>query len=212
VAIAAQTNCRGPQAKPAAVALPCLALPGSLLGLPVQVRHKQRGSSLLGVIDTSSMYSVINWQAARELGIASGPTDAKLGSATKVVGITADGTAEMPIVSVKISMFATPEGLGCKLGGISKQEFEASGKGNGWDIELKAKDLKGGVEFGRVNAAVGDAIQLQLLADAAVGHFCGGAVLIGQDVLAQLPRCTISAKDKCLWADRPARIEDCPPI
>mmetsp|Transcript_90863 Transcript_90863/g.236724 ORF Transcript_90863/g.236724 Transcript_90863/m.236724 type:complete len:519 (+) Transcript_90863:81-1637(+) len=212
VAVTAQTTCRSPQAKVGAVSLPCLALPGNLLGLPVQVRHKQKSLPLLGIIDTSSMYSVINWQAARELGIASGPADAKLGNAAKVVGLTADGTAEMPIVNVKISMFATPEGLGCKLGGISKEEFEAAGKGNGWGIELKAKDLKGGVECGRVNAAVGDALQLQLLADAAVGHFNGGAVLIGQDVLAQLPRCTISAKDKRLWADSPARIEDCPPI
>lgn len=212
VAVAAQAACRGPQANAGAVPLPCLALPGSLLGLPVQVRYKQKTLPLLGVIDTSSMYSVINWQAARDLGIASGPTDAKLGGATKVVGLTPDGTAEMPIVNVKISLFATPEGLGCKLGSISKHEFEAAGKGNGWDIELKAKDLKGGVECGRVNAAVGDAIQLQLLADAAVGPFTGGAVLVGQDILAQLQRCTISARDKRLWVDGPARIEDCPPL
>jgi hypothetical protein len=209
----AESASKGEQSRAAgAQALSCLELPNGLLGLPIQVRHKQSTKPMLGIVDTSSMFSVISWQAAKELGIGDGPDDSKFANATKVVGLTANGTAEMPIVSIKVSIFGSPQGLGCKLGGISKEEFESEGKGNGWSVDVKAKDLKNGIECGRVNAAVGDDVRLQLLSDIAVGQFCGGAVLIGQDLLVQLPRLTISAKDKRLWADPPTRIVDCSPV
>ena len=59
-----------------------------------------------------------------------------------------------------------------------------------------------------MNAAVGDAIQFEMLSDSAVGQFIGGAMLIGQDILAQSPKLTLSAQDRQMWLDPPSRIVD----
>ncbi|CAK0835735.1 unnamed protein product [Prorocentrum cordatum] len=122
VAVTAQTTCRSPQAKVGAVSLPCLALPGNLLGLPVQVRHKQKSLPLLGIIDTSSMYSVINWQAARELGIASGPADAKLGNAAKAAAW--DAEAEWELLKQAIRTVSDRMAAGRDRAGVAPPEVD----------------------------------------------------------------------------------------
>merc|ERR1719401_2867770 len=103
-------------------------------------------------------------------------------------------------------MCNTPPGLGCRLKDPSKEDFEATGRGKGWQLDLKG--TKPCVEFGRVNAAIGDAMQFEFLSDSAVGSFNGGAILIGQDVLAQAPKLTLSAKGAEAWLDPPGRLVD----
>uniref|UniRef100_A0A7S1R2B3 Peptidase A2 domain-containing protein n=1 Tax=Alexandrium catenella TaxID=2925 RepID=A0A7S1R2B3_ALECA len=190
-------------------------LPGGLLGVPVQVRGKRKGAAatnvVLGLVDTGSMFSVISWQAAKDLGIAEGPGDAAFGNSTKVAGPTKDGVAEMPLVNVKVSICTSPAGVGCRLGGLTKEEL-AEGRGQGWRLDFAGKDCKPCAEFGRINAAIGDAIQFELLRDSAVGEFIGGAVLIGQDVLAQAPKLVLSAKDRQVWLDAPSRVIDASPL
>lgn len=187
-----------------------IELPRGLVGIPVMVRPlRKQAKPFLGVIDTSSMFSVLSWQAARELGIAT----ASLNDAVKVVGASKDGPVEMPLVNVKINLCGTPEGLRLTVdGGLTKEEFEQSGKANGWSIKLDVAELKPNVEFGRVNAAIGDAIQFQCLADSTVGEFNGGVILIGQDILAQARRLTVSARDQRVWIDPPGRLVDTSPI
>mmetsp|Transcript_42655 Transcript_42655/g.132739 ORF Transcript_42655/g.132739 Transcript_42655/m.132739 type:complete len:354 (+) Transcript_42655:550-1611(+) len=200
---------------PCSVHLHGIQLPGCLLGVPVQVRGKRKASVantvVLGLVDTGSMFSVISWQAAKDLGVADGPDDPVFRNCTKVAGPTKDGVAEMPLVNVKVSICTSPAGVGCRLGGLSKDEL-VEGRGQGWRLDLTGKDCKPCAEFGRVNAAIGDAIQFDMLSDSAVGQFTGGAVLIGQDVLAQAPRLVLSAKDREVWLDPPTRAVDASPL
>jgi len=113
-------------------------------------------------------------------------------------------------VNVKVSLCKTPAAVSCRVGAISKEDFEATGRGNGWSLNLK--DAKPSMEFGRINAAIGDAMQFEFLSDSAVGSFTGGAMLIGQDVLAQAPGLTLSAKGSEAWLDPPGRLVDASPI
>mmetsp|Transcript_55512 Transcript_55512/g.165035 ORF Transcript_55512/g.165035 Transcript_55512/m.165035 type:complete len:520 (-) Transcript_55512:50-1609(-) len=200
---------------PGSVHLNGIQLPGGLLGVPVQVRGKRKGavstSVVLGIVDTGSMFSAISWKAAQDLGIADGPEDPTFGHSTKVAGPTKDGVVEMPLVNVKVSICMSPPGVGCRLGGLTKEEL-SEGRGQGWRLDLSGKECRPCAEFGRVNAAVGDAIQFEMLRDSAVGEFIGGAVLIGQDVLAQAPKLVVSTKDRQVWLDPPARVVDAGPI
>lgn len=202
----------GAQAKIPGVHLPGVNLPGGLIGVPVQARLKKKGpaQAVLGIVDTGSMFSVISWQAAKDLGIADGPEDPALRNATKVAGATKEGVVEMPLVNVKVSICSTPPDVRCALADFSKEDFEATGQGKGWYLNLK--DAKPCVEFGRVNAAIGDATQFEFLSDSAVGSFSGGAMLIGQDVLAQAPRLALCAKGAEAWLDPPGRLVDATPI
>mmetsp|Transcript_56544 Transcript_56544/g.175771 ORF Transcript_56544/g.175771 Transcript_56544/m.175771 type:complete len:527 (+) Transcript_56544:61-1641(+) len=202
-------------ARPGTIHLPSLQLPGGLLGVAVQVRGKKKGaaaaSPVLGILDTSSMFSVISWKAAKDLGIADGPNDPALRNCTKVAGATKDGVAEMPLVNVKVNICNSPGAVGCRMQGVT-QEALSEGKGQGWKLDLDGKDIKPCAEFGRVNAAIGDAIQFDMLRDSAVGDFNGGAVLLGQDVLAQAPRLVLAAKDRQVWLTPPSRVVDASPF
>jgi len=190
-----------------------ISLPAGLLGLPVKIQGKQgKFSAFPGIADTSSMFSVISWQVAKELNLASGPDDPSLKDAVKVVGATKDGPAEMPLVNLKVHLCAAPEDFKLRLeGGITKEEFEASGIGKGWGVKMQVENLKPSVEFGKVNVAIGEAIQFALLGDSAVGGLNGG-ILIGQDILSQAPRLTLSLQDSQVWLDPPGRIVDAAPI
>mmetsp|Transcript_48023 Transcript_48023/g.153577 ORF Transcript_48023/g.153577 Transcript_48023/m.153577 type:complete len:286 (+) Transcript_48023:784-1641(+) len=191
---------------------PSMSLPGGLIGVPMHLQAFGKTLSAVGIIDTGSMFSTINWQAAKELGMPTDPSDSAFDHCTKVAGATISGVAEMPLTSIKVKICSSTGDPACKAAGVSKEEFEALGKGNGWDFDYKAAGLKPAVEFGRVNAAIGDAIQFEMLRDSAVGAFQGAAVLLGQDVLSQAPRFTFSAKDKQLWLDLPSRVVDAIPF
>mmetsp|Transcript_55483 Transcript_55483/g.162984 ORF Transcript_55483/g.162984 Transcript_55483/m.162984 type:complete len:434 (-) Transcript_55483:174-1475(-) len=184
-------------------------LPGGLFGVPLQVKLKDKATYVLGVVDSSSMFSVLNWKAAEDLGLPPDAEDPIYDTYTKVAGATVDGVAEMPLVNAKVQICRSSEEIGCRLGAISKEEFDTTGKGGGWTLGLsEVADIRACAEFGRVNAAVGDAIQFEMLSDSAVGQFIGGAMLIGQDILAQSPKLTLSAQDRQMWLDPPSRIVD----
>lgn len=191
---------------------PSVELPGGLLGMPVALKSKDGNSAVnvLGIIDTGSMFSVMSWQAAKELGIAHGPEDPVLKGATKVAGATKDGVVKMPLVQVRVHLCEGRGSVTARVGGMSKEEFEATGKGRGWSLGLE--HLSSGAAFGMVNVAIGDAIPFEMLKDSSVGDFSGGAIVIGQDVLAQAPRFALSAKDRQVWIDAPSRAVDAAPI
>ncbi|CAE8600394.1 unnamed protein product [Polarella glacialis] len=197
---------------------PGILLPSQLLGLPVQVsvsrsekKEDRPPPAILGVIDTGSMFSILNWKAAQELGLADGPEDPRLAAATKVAGATATGTAEMPLVNVKIRFCSTPAdgNLGWKSTGAL---------GSGWHLALAGDDeannaaVSRGGDFGRVNAAIGNAMQFELLRDSTVGEFGGAAILLGQDVLCQATRLSLSVKDRQISYDPPGRLVDAAPF
>mmetsp|Transcript_109222 Transcript_109222/g.308050 ORF Transcript_109222/g.308050 Transcript_109222/m.308050 type:complete len:513 (-) Transcript_109222:92-1630(-) len=191
--------------------VPCVTLPGGLLGTPLQLRSKQAvTANVIGIVDTGSMFSTMSWQAAKELGLADGIADSKLKGATKVAGATKDGVVKMPLVPVKASICNAEGEFACHVPGISSEEFQETGKGKGWTLDLK--NLRPGVDFGRVNVAIGDAIPFEMLKDSAVGDYNGGAFLIGQDILAQAPRLILDAKDRKIWLEPPARIVDATPM
>lgn len=192
--------------------LPGMTLPGGCIGVPLRATLRGGGSAvLLGLVDTSSMFSVVNWEAAKALGIANGPEDDKFANATKVVGATKTGPAEMPLVGLRVKLLGAAEEIPTKIrGGFTKEEIEAGGSGCGWFLDFKGRELTPEVEFGRVNAAIGDALQFEGLRDSAVGEYVGGVVLLGQDVLAQAPRLTLSCKFQQLWVDPPGRVIDAP--
>jgi len=189
-----------------AIHSPGIALPGIIVGIPMHAKSSSKTLPLVGIIDTGSMFSTLNWQAAKQLGLAKGPKDAKLERATKVAGATKTGVAEMPLVNIQLNICHATGEIACKAAGLTKEEFDAKGVGNGWSLDFKNAGLQTCVDFGRVNAAIGDAIQFELLRDSAVGEFTGPAALIGQDILSQAPRLTLSVKDRQLWLDAPGRI------
>lgn len=196
-----------------AIHCPGIPLPGSLVGIPVVVRAPTKKSMvMLGIISTGSMFSVMNWKAAEELQIASGPDDPVFEYAFKVAGATKKGVGQMPIVGLKISFCPDGDKVGCRTAGISKEEFESTGKGKGWQTDFKRISGKPCAEFGRVNAGLGDALEFEYLGDSAVGGFKGPAVMIGQDVLAQASRLSISVSDRQLWLDPPGEIVDADPF
>mmetsp|Transcript_94231 Transcript_94231/g.236483 ORF Transcript_94231/g.236483 Transcript_94231/m.236483 type:complete len:517 (+) Transcript_94231:90-1640(+) len=189
-----------------AIHSPGIALPGIIIGIPMFAKSSSKMVPLVGIIDTGSMFSVVNWAAAKQLGLAKGPKDSKLERATKVAGATKTGVVEMPLVNIQLNICHATGDIACKAAGLSKEEFDAKGTGNGWHLDFKNAGLQTCVDFGRVNAAIGDSIQFDLLRDSAVGDFTGPAALIGQDVLSQAPRLTLSVKDRQLWLDAPGRI------
>jgi hypothetical protein len=189
-----------------AIHSPGIALPGIILGIPMHVKSSTKTLPIVGVIDTGSMFSVLNWQCAKQLGLAQGPKDQKLERATKVAGASKSGVVEMPLVNIQLNICHATGQIACKAAGLTKEEFDQKGVGNGWSLDFKNAGLQACVDFGRVNAAIGDAIQFELLRDSAVGEFTGPAALIGQDVLSQAPRLTMSIKDRQLWVDAPGRI------
>merc|ERR1712107_248409 len=65
---------------------PGIALPGIIIGIPMFAKSSSKMVPLVGIIDTGSMFSVVNWAAAKQLGLAKGPKDSKLERATKVEG------------------------------------------------------------------------------------------------------------------------------
>jgi len=193
-----------------------ISLPAGLLGLPVKMLSKQgTWKAFLGLVDTSSMFSTISWQTAIDLGLASGEEDPAFQNAFKVAGASRTGVVEMPLVNVKMHLCSAPEGGGFKIkvnsDGVTKEDIEAGGVGKGWDASVDAESLNPCVEFGAVNVAIGDALAFAMLGDSAVGSFNGG-VLIGQDVLAQVPRLCLSFSANQVWLDPPGRIVDAGPI
>lgn len=203
-----------PPARIGSVHISSIQLPGSLIGIPMQVEVKSgKTAYVLGVIDTASMFSVVNYEAAEALGLAADPDDESYEKSTKVAGATKDGVVEMPLVNVKVRAVKSSEEIGCRLMAVSKEEFDKTGKGAGWSLGLSEDaDLTPCAEFGRVNVAMGNAIQFEMLKDSAVGEFRGAGMLVGQDILAQLPKLTVSAKDRQLWMDPPTRIIDESPL
>merc|ERR1719253_1968405 len=110
----------------------------------------------------------------------------------------------MPVVPLKVHLCSCTEEIGCRMAaGYTKEELEVGGCGRGWKLDVEGKDFKPSVPFGRINAAIGDAIQFELLVEPAFGNFTGGAILIGQDILSQAPRLTLGFKDKQVWLDPP---------
>lgn len=189
-------------------------MPCDFFGVPVKCGLKQSdGMPMVGIVDTSSMFSVINWHAAKALGIAEGPDDPKLEQATKVIGATKEGPKEMPLVHLKVRLYSATEAVRTRIkGGFTKEEFEEKGVGNGWHLDFKEDQLQSSIEFGRVNAAIGDALQFDMMSNSTVGDYVGGAVLLGQDILAQAVRLTLSFNDKSVHVTPPGRIVDAPVV
>lgn len=193
--------------------LPGLAMGSGNIGIAIkgdivgdQESSESPKQSFIGLLDTSSAFTTINWEAAKLLGFA-GPTDPRLMAATKVLGAGRDGQpVEMPVALVRLSVCGVPEGVKPMLAQVSKEKWESSG-GKGWYFER----LAGGentVELGAVNVAIGDSLSLRALDDSKIGPFTGAAAVVGQDLLFQADRLILNLKDSQLWLQPPGEVKD----
>lgn len=181
--------------------LPGLSLPSGNMGVAVRAlaRDGDQEVFFLGVLDSGSAHTVLNWEAAKLLGY-SGPQDPAFLGATKMLGASAGGEPEeMPVVLTRLSLCGVMEGVKPMIKGLTKEEFDESG-GKGWYFE-KLSDGSGGLELGAVNVAIGDVLGLSVLGDSSVGPFTGAAAIIGQDLMFQAQRVVLNAKDKQLWLE-----------
>lgn len=195
--------------------LPGLAMSSGNLGLAIKgdiVDDKDQEPSespkepFIGLVDTTSAFTTINWEAAKLLGFL-GPADPRLMAATKVLGAGPDGQpVEMPVVLVRLSICGVPEGVKPMLKDVSKEKWESSG-GKGWYFERLAGG-KNAVELGAVNVAIGDSLSLRVLDDSKIGPFTGAAAVVGQDLLFQADRLILNLKDSQLWLQPPAEVRD----
>jgi len=187
--------------------LPGIALPSGNFGVAVQggivgdQDPPEKPFSFVGMLDTSAPHSLLNWKAAEALGFT-GPSDPRLVAATKVLGAGADGRpVEMPVALVRLSLCGAPEGVKAMMADVSKDEWDSKG-GNGWyfqNLRDGVGGLRGCLDFGAVNVAIGDALGLSVMHDSQIGPFTGAAAIIGQDLLFQADRVVLNLKDSQLW-------------
>ena len=147
---------------------------------------------LLGVLDTGATYSIMNWAAARSLGIA--PDDPRLALCPSVYLRGMDGRmVTTPLVQLRLTL--------CSFAHAPVPRYSAAPPG--W--AFGGMEAEGGdtcVAFSRVVlVGVSDMNFEGLLQIPGKGAYTGPAVLVGQNVLQQQPVVLSSATRKLAFVN-----------
>eukprot|EP00667_Euglena_gracilis_P007422 EG_transcript_7502 len=183
-----------PAPQPGAVVVKGCQLPGNLIGAILQgyrwptateeasgIRPTELGPPILGIVDTGATYSIINWKAAKALGIS--PDDPRVKAAGTVSMMGVEGKRQrMPLLRMRMEVCGFAKAPEPTITFVD----ETNANNSKWMMDEMQRDPEGRVSFDKpASVGIGDINFHNLLRMKGKGVYDGPAAIIGQDLWVQ---------------------------